>query len=111
MICLILTFDVTMQSFFFVPPPPPPQAHSCVEKAGMIGFVKMRQLEVDDDFSLRGHVLEHAIEVSPGQYIYLFFSIFFFFFFPFFLFFLSFFSFFLFFSCGFLKRVFTKAAL
>ncbi|XP_070207311.1 aromatic-L-amino-acid decarboxylase-like [Littorina saxatilis] len=37
-------------------------AHSCVEKAGMIGFVKMRQLEVDDDFSLRGHVLENAIE-------------------------------------------------
>ncbi|XP_076451303.1 aromatic-L-amino-acid decarboxylase-like [Babylonia areolata] len=37
-------------------------AHSCVEKAGMIGFVKMRQLEVDDEFSLRGHILESAIE-------------------------------------------------
>ncbi|XP_041377556.1 aromatic-L-amino-acid decarboxylase-like isoform X2 [Gigantopelta aegis] len=37
-------------------------AHSCVEKAGMIGFVKMRQLDVDEKFSLRGHVLERAIE-------------------------------------------------
>ena len=43
----------------------------------MIGFVKMRQLEVDDDFSLRGHVLEHAIEVSPCQYLFFhFFNIF-----------------------------------
>ena len=40
------------------------QAHSCVEKAGMIGFVKMRQLDVDEKFSLRGHVLERAIEVN-----------------------------------------------
>ncbi|CAG2187373.1 TDC-1 [Mytilus edulis] len=38
-------------------------AHSCVEKAGMIGLVKMRQLDVDEHFSLRGHVLERAIEV------------------------------------------------
>ncbi|XP_050413559.2 aromatic-L-amino-acid decarboxylase [Patella vulgata] len=37
-------------------------AHSCVEKAGMIGFVKMRQLDVDENFALRGHVLERAIE-------------------------------------------------
>ncbi|XP_076086105.1 aromatic-L-amino-acid decarboxylase-like [Mytilus galloprovincialis] len=37
-------------------------AHSCVEKAGMIGLVKMRQLDVDEHFSLRGHVLERAIE-------------------------------------------------
>ncbi|CAG5128302.1 unnamed protein product [Candidula unifasciata] len=37
-------------------------AHSCVEKAGMIGFVKMRQLDVDENYSLRGHVLEDAIE-------------------------------------------------
>ncbi|KAK3104464.1 hypothetical protein FSP39_002552 [Pinctada imbricata] len=37
-------------------------AHSCVEKAGMLGFVKMRQLDVDDNYSLRGHVLERAIE-------------------------------------------------
>ncbi|XP_064598786.1 aromatic-L-amino-acid decarboxylase-like [Liolophura sinensis] len=37
-------------------------AHSCVEKAGMIGFVKMRQLDVDDNYALRGHVLERAIE-------------------------------------------------
>ncbi|XP_048760372.1 aromatic-L-amino-acid decarboxylase-like [Ostrea edulis] len=37
-------------------------AHSCVEKAGMLGFVKMRQLDVDEHYSLRGHVLERAIE-------------------------------------------------
>ncbi|XP_061197521.1 aromatic-L-amino-acid decarboxylase-like [Saccostrea echinata] len=37
-------------------------AHSCVEKAGMLGFVKMRQLDVDEQYSLRGHVLERAIE-------------------------------------------------
>ncbi|CAL1531061.1 unnamed protein product, partial [Lymnaea stagnalis] len=37
-------------------------AHSCVEKAGMIGFVKMRHLDVDENFALRGHVLEDAIE-------------------------------------------------
>lgn len=35
-----------------------------MEKAGIIGFVKMRQLEVDEDYSLRGHVLENAIEVT-----------------------------------------------
>lgn len=38
------------------------KAHSCVEKAGMLGFVKMRQLDVDVNYSLRGHVLERAIE-------------------------------------------------
>jgi hypothetical protein len=35
-----------------------------VEKAGMLGFVKMRQLDVDEHYSLRGHVLERAIEVD-----------------------------------------------
>lgn len=39
-----------------------------MEKAGFIGFVKMRQLEVDDDFSLRGHVLENAIEVMLASW-------------------------------------------
>lgn len=29
----------------------------------MLGFVKMRQLDVDSSYSLRGHVLERAIEV------------------------------------------------
>ncbi|GFO16195.1 Aromatic-l-amino-acid decarboxylase-like protein [Plakobranchus ocellatus] len=37
-------------------------AHSCVEKAGMIGFVKLRHLEVDDHYSLRGSTLEKAIQ-------------------------------------------------
>jgi len=39
------------------------QAHSCVEKAGMISLVKVRELDVDDDFSLRGTTLQKAIEV------------------------------------------------
>ena len=40
------------------------KAHSCVEKAGMLCLVKMRQLSVDEEFSLRGAVLHKAIEVS-----------------------------------------------
>ncbi|GAB1609487.1 aromatic-L-amino-acid decarboxylase [Argonauta hians] len=38
-------------------------AHSCVEKAGIISLIKLRELEVDDNYSLRGHTLEAAIEV------------------------------------------------
>jgi len=34
-----------------------------VEKAGMISLVKVRELDVDDDFSLRGPTLQKAIEV------------------------------------------------
>ncbi|XP_059170037.1 aromatic-L-amino-acid decarboxylase-like [Physella acuta] len=37
-------------------------AHSCVEKAALIGFVKLRQLEHDENFSLRGDVLEKAMQ-------------------------------------------------
>ncbi|CAH1772284.1 unnamed protein product [Owenia fusiformis] len=37
-------------------------AHSSVEKAGMIGFVKMRFLDVDDNYSMRGYTLANAIE-------------------------------------------------
>ncbi|XP_059175064.1 tyrosine decarboxylase-like [Physella acuta] len=37
-------------------------AHSCVEKAALIGFVKLRQLEHDVNYSLRGEVLEAAIQ-------------------------------------------------
>ena len=33
------------------------EAHSCVEKAAMIGFVKLRILEPDQNCSLRGHIL------------------------------------------------------
>ena len=40
------------------------QAHSCVEKAAMISFVKIHQLDVDNKFSLRGSTLEEAIEVN-----------------------------------------------
>ncbi|XP_053128647.1 histidine decarboxylase isoform X2 [Hemicordylus capensis] len=38
------------------------QAHSSVEKAGLISLVKMRFLPVDEDFSLRGETLRKAIE-------------------------------------------------
>jgi len=37
-------------------------AHSCVEKAGMIACVKMRELDTDDNHSLRGPTLQKAIE-------------------------------------------------
>lgn len=40
----------------------PTQAHSCVEKAAMIGFVKLRILDTDENFRLRGTVLANAIE-------------------------------------------------
>uniref|UniRef100_H0WB71 Histidine decarboxylase n=2 Tax=Cavia porcellus TaxID=10141 RepID=H0WB71_CAVPO len=38
------------------------QAHSSVEKAGLISLVKMRFLPVDDNFSLRGEALQKAIQ-------------------------------------------------
>ncbi|XP_061180734.1 histidine decarboxylase-like [Saccostrea echinata] len=37
------------------------QAHSSVEKAGLISLVKMRYLSTDDELSLRGHTLQDAI--------------------------------------------------
>ncbi|CAG7822181.1 unnamed protein product [Allacma fusca] len=38
------------------------EAHSCMEKGCMIAFVKVRGLEADDDFSLRGDTLLEAIQ-------------------------------------------------
>uniref|UniRef100_A0A8D0H1J7 Histidine decarboxylase n=1 Tax=Sphenodon punctatus TaxID=8508 RepID=A0A8D0H1J7_SPHPU len=38
------------------------QAHSSVEKAGLIALVKMRFLPVDESFALRGDTLQKAIE-------------------------------------------------
>ncbi|KAI1283058.1 Tyrosine decarboxylase [Halotydeus destructor] len=38
------------------------ESHSCVEKAAMIGFVKLRILDTDDQFRLRGAALAQAIE-------------------------------------------------
>lgn len=40
------------------------QAHSSVEKAAMIGMVKLRILETDSKFRLRGDTLQAAITVS-----------------------------------------------
>ncbi|XP_076178291.1 histidine decarboxylase isoform X2 [Ptiloglossa arizonensis] len=37
------------------------QAHSSVEKAGLIGLVRMRYIESDDDLSMRGEALLEAI--------------------------------------------------
>lgn len=37
-------------------------AHSCVEKAAMIAMVKIRLLDTDENFSLRGSTLEAAIK-------------------------------------------------
>ncbi|XP_037566161.1 aromatic-L-amino-acid decarboxylase-like isoform X1 [Dermacentor silvarum] len=38
------------------------EAHSSVEKAAMIGFVKLRILDTDENFSLRGSMLAAAME-------------------------------------------------
>lgn len=37
-------------------------AHSCVEKAAMISLVKIRLLDVDENYSLRGDALEKAMK-------------------------------------------------
>ena len=36
------------------------EAHSCVEKAAMISFVKLRILEPDENCSLRGDILKQV---------------------------------------------------
>ncbi|KAG0426928.1 hypothetical protein HPB47_025995 [Ixodes persulcatus] len=38
------------------------QAHSSVEKAGLMGLVKMHYVESDDNLSMRGHQLKEAME-------------------------------------------------
>lgn len=38
------------------------QAHSSVEKAALIGLVRMRFIEADENLSLRGGALKEAIE-------------------------------------------------
>nr|XP_033777024.1 histidine decarboxylase [Geotrypetes seraphini] len=43
------------------------QAHSSVEKAGLIALVKMKFLPVDENFSLRGETLKKAIEEDRKQ--------------------------------------------
>jgi glutamate/tyrosine decarboxylase-like PLP-dependent enzyme len=43
------------------------EAHSCVEKAAMIGFIRMRALDTDDKHSLRGDTLRRAIEADVAQ--------------------------------------------
>jgi hypothetical protein len=40
------------------------QAHSSVEKAAMIAMVKLRILETDSSFRLRGETLQVAITVG-----------------------------------------------
>lgn len=43
------------------------QAHSSVEKAGLIGLVKMRFVESDDSLTLRGAQLRKAIAIDKKQ--------------------------------------------
>ncbi|XP_075166491.1 tyrosine decarboxylase 2 [Haematobia irritans] len=43
------------------------EAHSCVEKAAMISFVKLRILEPDENASLRGETLRQAMEEDELQ--------------------------------------------
>lgn len=49
------------------------EAHSCVEKAAMIGFVKLRILEPDESCSLRGNTLREAMEEDMENGLYPFF--------------------------------------
>ena len=44
------------------------EAHSCVEKAAMIGFVKLRILEPDENCSLRGHTLREVNKLLLGAW-------------------------------------------
>uniref|UniRef100_A0A8C5SA48 Histidine decarboxylase n=1 Tax=Laticauda laticaudata TaxID=8630 RepID=A0A8C5SA48_LATLA len=43
------------------------QAHSSVEKAGLISLVKMRFLPVDENFALRGETLSKAMEEDRSR--------------------------------------------
>lgn len=43
------------------------QAHSSVEKAGLIGLVKMRYIESDDNYALRGDRLVEVIREDKAQ--------------------------------------------
>ncbi|XP_054706813.1 tyrosine decarboxylase-like [Uloborus diversus] len=51
------------------------ESHSSVEKAAIIALVKMRILETDDRFSLRGKILEEAIEEDRKKGLVPFFAI------------------------------------
>lgn len=43
------------------------KAHSCVEKAAMIALVKLRILDTDENFSLRGDSLKQAMEEDKSN--------------------------------------------
>jgi len=49
------------------------EAHSCVEKGAMIAFVKLRILETDSEFCLRGETLQQAMEQDKKNGLYPFF--------------------------------------
>jgi len=42
-------------------------AHSCVEKAGLIAMVKVRQLPVDEHYSLRGETLNECVKADKRK--------------------------------------------
>lgn len=43
-----------------------PQAHSSVERAGLIGGMRMKNLPTDSKFAMRGEALRNAIEEDKG---------------------------------------------
>ena len=43
------------------------QAHSSVEKAGLVGLVKIRYIESDENLSLRGDKLTEAIAMDKSN--------------------------------------------
>ncbi|CAH8661132.1 unnamed protein product [Schistosoma curassoni] len=42
-------------------------AHSAVEKASVLGFVKLRRLPVDENFSVRGETLQRVIKEDKSM--------------------------------------------
>ncbi|CAF3961473.1 unnamed protein product [Rotaria sp. Silwood2] len=42
-------------------------AHSCVEKAGLIAMVRVRELPVDENFSLRGKTLDECVRADKEK--------------------------------------------
>lgn len=44
------------------------EAHSCVEKAAMISFVKLRILEPDSKCSLRGDILTKVVDIKKIEF-------------------------------------------
>ena len=43
------------------------QAHSCIERAALLGHMTTRVLDTDDAYSMRGHTLQECIERDKAR--------------------------------------------